>query len=93
MNNSVCLIAANQWATGRQPMENVAKYVKLAEEKGLVYGDDFIFTSEFISHPDLAEKIYACEKEDDLQSLMIEMKTAGYNFDQIKNWPGFPWSR
>jgi hypothetical protein len=37
---------ANQWATGRQRKEEVQKYIDLGTSLGLVYGDDFAFTSE-----------------------------------------------
>jgi len=42
---SVCLVAANQWATGKS-RNNLEKYIKLASEVGLEYGKEFIFTSE-----------------------------------------------
>jgi hypothetical protein len=41
------LIAANQWATGRQRKDDVNTYIKIAESMGLVYGEEFIFTSEY----------------------------------------------
>lgn len=44
---NVMLVAANQWATGRQRKEDVGAYIKLASNCGLVYGHDFVFTSEF----------------------------------------------
>jgi hypothetical protein len=43
----VFLCIANQWATGRQPRENVKEYIELAEKSGLEYGKDFCFTSEY----------------------------------------------
>jgi len=43
---NVFLVAANQWATGRQRIEDVNEYIKFAESYGLIYGKDFIFTSE-----------------------------------------------
>jgi glycosyltransferase involved in cell wall biosynthesis len=46
----VCLVVANQWATGRQRKQDVEEYYQLAEGRGLVRNDEFIFTSE------LAEK-------------------------------------
>jgi glycosyltransferase involved in cell wall biosynthesis len=45
MGYSVCLVVANQWATGLQRREDLQKYVTLAEEHGLVSGRDFIVTS------------------------------------------------
>lgn len=44
---SVCLIIANQWATGRQQKEDVEKYYKKAYEKGLSRDKEFIFTSKW----------------------------------------------
>lgn len=43
---SVFLVIANQWATGKQRKENVQTYIDTAEQLGLFYGKDFIFTSE-----------------------------------------------
>lgn len=45
-NCKVFLVIANQWATGKQPREAIAKYKELAEHYDLVYGEDYIFTSE-----------------------------------------------
>lgn len=45
-NVSVSLVIANQWATGRQRKEDVRKYIEAGEAEGLVYGKDFLFTSE-----------------------------------------------
>lgn len=42
----VCLVIANQWATGRQRKQDVGKYINVGEAEGLVYEKDFIFTSE-----------------------------------------------
>lgn len=42
---SVCLVVANQWATGLQRREGLQPYLDLAEEQGLVLGRDFIVTS------------------------------------------------
>lgn len=44
---SVFLIIANQWATGRERREDINKYIKYAEDCGLVKGKDFVFTSEW----------------------------------------------
>ena len=44
----VFLLIANQWATGRQNMESIGEYIKLATKNGLFYGDDFAFTSRFV---------------------------------------------
>lgn len=47
MGKTVCLVCANQWATGRQRKEDVNEYVELAKKLGLEYGKEFIFTSEW----------------------------------------------
>lgn len=44
---SVCLVVANQWATGRQRKEDVEKYYKIASRNGLKRDEEFIFTSEW----------------------------------------------
>lgn len=43
----VFLVIANQHATGRYPKQNVKNFIKIGEAAGLVYGEDFCFTSEF----------------------------------------------
>lgn len=43
---SVCLVCANQWATGRQQKEEVSDYYELALSNGLTL-KEFIFTSDF----------------------------------------------
>lgn len=45
--SSVCLIIANQWATGRQRKEDLEVYYKEAELAGLIKNKEFIFTSEW----------------------------------------------
>jgi hypothetical protein len=77
MNMSVCLVAANQWATGRQPIQNVAKYIQLAVSCGLDYGKDFLFTSELLSNPKMAERIFECQSYDDMAEVISEMKVKG----------------
>lgn len=42
----VFLVAANQWATGKQRKEDVNEYIQKAKDSGLDYGNDFVFTSE-----------------------------------------------
>jgi glycosyltransferase involved in cell wall biosynthesis len=42
---SVCLVIANQWATGRNGKENVDKYLKIAKRCGLIPHEEVIFTS------------------------------------------------
>lgn len=42
----VCLVIANQWATGRQQKEDVSVYKEMALNNGLTM-NEFIFTSEF----------------------------------------------
>jgi glycosyltransferase involved in cell wall biosynthesis len=44
---SVCLVVANQWATGKQQKEDLQKYYKLAVQAGLELHEEFIFTSEW----------------------------------------------
>lgn len=44
---SVCLVVANQWATGKARKEDVTAYERLAEELRLEVGREFIFTSEW----------------------------------------------
>ena len=47
---SVCLVVANQWATGRQRRESLMRYRKIARRHGLDSGE-VIFTSEW-RHPE-----------------------------------------
>lgn len=42
----VCLVIANQWATGRQRKNTLEPYVNIGEHRGLHYGKDFVFTSD-----------------------------------------------
>jgi hypothetical protein len=44
---SVCLVVANQWATGRQQKEDIEQYKKIASRNGLKVGEDIIFTSDY----------------------------------------------
>lgn len=44
---SVCLVIANQWATGRQQREDVEKYKKIASRQGLADGTELVFTSDY----------------------------------------------
>lgn len=44
---SVCLVVANQWATVLTRKEDVNRYKWEAKCRGLVPGEDFIFTSDF----------------------------------------------
>lgn len=48
---SICLVIANQWATGTQPRQNIDLFKKLAVEEGLICegskNDEFIVTSEW----------------------------------------------
>lgn len=46
-NFKVCLIVANQWATGRQRKEDVQNYYKRARIAGLKINEEVIFTSEW----------------------------------------------
>jgi len=45
MGRSVCLVIANQWATGRQQKQSVREYMVLASQAGLTLGE-VVFTSE-----------------------------------------------
>lgn len=42
---SVCCVICNQWATGRQRQEDLAKYMSMAEAFDLKGGEEFVFTS------------------------------------------------
>ena len=44
---SVCLVCANQWATGRQNREDLERYKRLSQRNNLRFGEEFIFTSEW----------------------------------------------
>ena len=46
MKRSVCLVVANQWATGRQQKQSVREYMVLAAQAGLIPGKEIVFTSE-----------------------------------------------
>ena len=41
----IFFFVANQWATGLQRREDVNKYISLGEKLGLVYEEDFVFSS------------------------------------------------
>jgi len=47
--NSVCLVIANQWATGTQEKQDVEHFLKIARRNGLVPGEEVIFTSNWRS--------------------------------------------
>jgi glycosyltransferase involved in cell wall biosynthesis len=47
MKRSVCLVIANQWATGRQRKEDLANYYKRVRNAGLKINEEVIFTSEW----------------------------------------------
>lgn len=46
-NLSICLVIANQWATGRQRKEDLARYAKRIRLAGLEMNKDIVFTSEW----------------------------------------------
>lgn len=72
---NVFLIAANQNATGRQRKEDVQAYTKLAEETGLIYGENFIFTSEITDYPELVQELRAADSPESLQDIMTANPT------------------
>lgn len=43
----VFFVLANQWATGTQRKEDIEAYIKYGTRNGLVWGEDFTFTSEW----------------------------------------------
>jgi len=47
MGNSVMFIIANQWATGKQQKQDCEPYRQEGENKGLISGKDFFFTSDY----------------------------------------------
>ena len=53
---TVCLVVANQWATGRAPRENCSKYHQIAREAGLTQ-EEFIFTSEWETYHENSTEI------------------------------------
>lgn len=44
---SVCLVAANQWATTKRRSEDLLEYEEMAKAAGLIIGQEFIFTSNW----------------------------------------------
>lgn len=66
----VCLVVANQNATGRQRKEDVQAYIQLAEAVGLKYGENIIFTSEITDHPELVAELRAAESPEKLQEIL-----------------------
>lgn len=47
MGFKVCLVVANQWATGRQQKEDINEYRKIAVRNGLQPWQEIIFTSDW----------------------------------------------
>lgn len=45
--HSVMLVIANQWATGKQPKENINRYRQIGSRCGLKVNEDFTFSSEW----------------------------------------------
>lgn len=50
--HTVCLLVANQHATGLQRAEDVDHYIKVARRNGLKVGEEFIMTSEYEEGPE-----------------------------------------
>lgn len=84
MNYSVCLIAANQWATGFQRKESVEEYCELAERVGLKYGEDFIFTSEVSFSDSMVASLKETKTPDELMDL-IDDEVTEQNFEELKS--------
>lgn len=61
---SVCLVIANQWATGRGQKDDVQKYYDAAASYGLEAGTEFIFTSDW--------QIYAKEEDKEDERTMFD---------------------
>lgn len=49
MGVSVCLVLANQWATGTQQKQDIDRYKRIATRNGLRVGREVVFSSEFKS--------------------------------------------
>jgi glycosyltransferase involved in cell wall biosynthesis len=47
LGKTVCLVVANQWATGRGVKDSLKSYRNLARDEGLEWGAEVVFTSEF----------------------------------------------
>ncbi|GAF75188.1 unnamed protein product, partial [marine sediment metagenome] len=58
---SVCLVIANQWATGTQRKEDVNHYYDLAKKEGLEIHKEFIFTSEWAPSEEAAQPDWSYE--------------------------------
>lgn len=88
----VFLCAANQWATGLQRKEDVGQYILLAEQCGLEWGRDFVFTSEYSLDPELANAIEDTENFGELDKALPELAASGSSIlmESITgiNWEG-----
>jgi len=58
MGLSVCLVIANQWATGKQRKEDLNNYIKVARAFGLIPGQEVIFTSEWRKETPDSDGVY-----------------------------------
>lgn len=76
------LVIANQWATGRQRKEDVKEYIKIGTDAGLVYGEDFVFTSEYSEIPD--DMLTTIKKASTVGMLQHYASQAG--FEQSSRW-------
>lgn len=58
LGRSVCLVIANQWATGKQQRESVKHYLDLCGDMHLLPGHEVIFTSRWKAGDDLDKAPY-----------------------------------
>ncbi len=56
LGRSVCLVIANQWATGKQQREDVEPYIESCRDLHLIPGHELIFTSKWKEDTKLARE-------------------------------------